>query len=250
MVIQELGVMTEAWAGVVDMSTEQVSSTEAGLLINSLENEAISSLERIFLLMKLLYSASAIQAAAFNILSDSKSSLARGMEILDNTVDLSVKQIILSVVDNRSITDKLSILANIHTYEPLPPSSRLQQLVDLRYCLSDWTLACCFHVGRTEHWRLPADAMLKCLEHPTGFVREAVISYLQVASPRSLIKVLPHLLKDRDSLVLAQARAISYYFQNNGKNTLNLSDNLQDSQDLDTEKRARMSGKPNSVGDS
>ena len=44
MVIQELGVMTEAWAGVVDMSIDQVSSTEAGLLIDSLENEAINSL--------------------------------------------------------------------------------------------------------------------------------------------------------------------------------------------------------------
>jgi len=250
MVIQELGVMTEAWAGVVDLSVDQLSTTEAGLLIDSLQNEAINSLERIFLMMKLLYSASAIQAAAFNILSDSKSSLARGMEILDNTVDLSVKQIILSVVDNRSIAEKLSVLANLHAYEPLPPSDRLQQLVDLRYCLSDWTLACCFHVARTQFWRVPADAMLKCLEHPTGFVRESVISYLQVASPRSLVKVLPHLLKDRDSLVLAQARAISYYFQNNGKNTLNLSDNLHESTDIDTEIKARMSGKPNGYGES
>jgi hypothetical protein len=56
--------------------------------------------------------------------------------------------------------------------------------------------------------------MLKCLEHSTGFVREAVIAYLQVASPRSLVKILPRLLKDRDSLVLAQARAISHYFHN------------------------------------
>jgi hypothetical protein len=59
--------------------------------------------------------------------------------------------------------------------------------------------------------------MLQCLEHSTGFVREAVIAYLQVASPRSLIKVLPRLLKDRDSLVLAQARAIAYYFQTHQK---------------------------------
>jgi hypothetical protein len=81
-------------------------------------------------------------------------------------------------------------------------------------------------------------------------VREAVISYLQTASPRSLIKVLPHLLKDRDSLVLAQARAISYYFQNNEGKTLNLSDNLQDSEDLATEIRARMGGKPNRDGES
>jgi len=250
MVSQELGVMTEAWAGVVDMPIEQFSSTESGLLLDSLRNEATNSLERIFLMMKLLYSASAIQAASFNILSDSKSSLARGMEILDNTVDLSVKQIILSVVDNRSIADKLNVLATIHPYQPMSPPKRLQQLIDLRYCLSDWTLACCFHVARTHYWSVNVEAMLKCLEHPTGFVKESVISYLQVASPRSLIKLLPRLLKDPDPLVLAQSRAISYYFQNNGKNTVNLSDNLHSSKDIDTEIKARMSGKPNRHGES
>ncbi|WP_271252983.1 hypothetical protein [Pseudanabaena sp. Chao 1811] len=254
MVVQELGVMTEAWAAVEDFS--QVTTSEMELLLESLQNEAIDSLERIFLLMKLLYSASAIQAASFNILSGfnplsgSKSSLARGMEILDNTVDLSVKQILLSVVDNRSIADKLNVLAAIHPHKPMKPMKRLQQLVDLRYCLSDWTLACCLHVARTQLWSLPAETMLACLEHPTGFVREAVIAYLQVASPRSLAKILPHLLKDRDSLVLAQARAISYYFQNNGKNNLNLSDNSQESQDIDTEIKARMGGKPNGYGES
>ncbi|WP_231662372.1 hypothetical protein [Pseudanabaena sp. 'Roaring Creek'] len=250
LVVQELGVMTEAWAGVVDLSIDKVANTEMGLLLDSLQNEAINSLERIFLLMKLLYSGSAIQAASFNILSDSKSSLARGMEILDNTVDLSVKQIILSVVDNRSIPDKLNILATLHPYKPLSPINRLQQLVELRYCLSDWTLACCFHVARTQWWSLTAETMLKCLEHSTGFVREAVIAYLQVASPRSLMKVLPRLLKDRDSLVLAQSRAIYYYFQNNGKNILNLSNNLHESKDIDTEIKARMIGKPNGYGES
>ena len=250
MVVQELGVMTEAWAGIEDMSLTPILNAEVELLLESLRNEAIDSLERIFLLMKLLYSASAIQAAAFNILSGSKSSLARGMEILDNTVDLSVKQILLSVVDNRSIPDKLSVLATIHPYRPLSPVKRLQQIVELRHCLSDWTLACCFHVARTQFWSLSAESMLKCLEYPTGFVREAVISYLQVASPRSLIRILPRLLKDRDSLVLAQARAISYYFQNNGKNTLDLSDNSQVRTDIDTEIRARMIGTSNGHGES
>ena len=250
MVIQELGVMTEAWAGVVDIPVDHVSNVESEILVDALRNEATDSLERIFLLMKFLYSGSAIQAAAFNILSGSKSSLARGMEILDNTVDLSVKQVLLSVVDNRSIADKLGILATIHPYKPMSSLKRLHQLVELRYCLSDWTLACCFHLSRTQWWTMPADATVKSLEHPTGFVREAVISYLQIASPRSLQKVLPHILKDRNPLVSAQARAISYYFQNNGKNILDLSNNSQSNQDqsnqdLDTEIRARMNGKPN-----
>ena len=217
MVIQELGVMTEAWAGIEDLGLEEVTDgnwgIEAGLLKQSLQTEAIDSLERIFLLMRLLYSSSAIQAASFNILSGSKGSLARGMEILDNTVDLSIKQILLLVVDNRPIADKLSVLSTIHPYRPLPPLKRLHQIIELRHCLSDWTLACCLHVAKGHRWSLPAGVMLKCLEDSTGFVREAVIAYLQVASPRSLIKVLPRLLKDRDSLVLAQARAIAYYFQ-------------------------------------
>jgi HEAT repeat protein len=266
MVIQELGVMTEAWAGVEDISLEQVGSTESGLLLESLQTEAIDSLERIFLLMKLLYSASAIQAAAFNILSGSKGSLARGMEILDNTVDLSIKQILLSVVDNRSIADKLSVLATIHPYKSLSSLKRLHQLVELRYCLSDWTLACCFHVARTQCWSLPTESMLKCLFHPTGFVRESVIAYLQFASPRSLVRILPRLLKDRDSLVLAQVRAISYYFennqtqnqaqnqdqnvQNNDKNTPKLSDNSHDTKLLDLEIKAKKGGKPNGNGES
>ncbi|MFM7885957.1 MAG: hypothetical protein ACKPCM_04545, partial [Pseudanabaena sp.] len=241
-VLQEVGVMTEAWSGIEDISLNKLETPETELLLESLQNEVIDSLERIFLLMKLLYPASAIQAASFNIISGTRSSLARGMEILDNTVDLSMKQILLSVVDNRSIADKLSILATIHPYQPLSPIKRLQQLVDLSYCLSDWTLACCFHVARTQFWSLPAEAMLKGLEHPTGFVREAVIAYLQAASPRSLVKILPRLLKDRDPLVLAQARAIFNYFQSNGKSILNLSDNSQEGNDVDIEIRAKMSG--------
>ncbi len=248
MVMQELGVMTEAWAGVDDMPSDQFPTVEAGLLSEALQAEAIDCLERIFLLMKLLYSASAIQAAAFNILSGSKSSLARGMEILDNTVDLSAKQILLSVIDNRSLADKLSILSAIHPYKQLPPLKRLQQLMDLRYCFSDWTLACCFHTARAQSWSLSTDTMLACLVHPTGFVRESVVSYLQVASPRSLTKILPRLLKDRDSLVLAQARAISYYFQNNGKNTLNISDNSHETSEIEI--KAKMRGKPNGYGES
>ncbi|NUN65678.1 hypothetical protein HCU40_13160 [Pseudanabaena biceps] len=250
MVIQELGVMTEAWAGIEDISLEQVPNTEAGLLIEALQNEVIDSLERIFLIMKLLYPPSAIQAASFNILSGSKGSLARGMEILDNTVDLSVKQVLLSVVDNRSITDKLTILETIHPYQSLSPLKRLQQIVDLRYCLSDWTLACCFHVARSQSWSLSGEAMLSCLEHPTGFVREAVVSYLQVASPRSLVKILPRLLKDRDSLVLAQARVISYYFQNNGKDTVDLGNNSLQNKKPNAITRAKIIGKPHGNGES
>ncbi|MEE3717454.1 hypothetical protein V2H45_11890 [Tumidithrix elongata RA019] len=212
MVEQELIVMAEAWVGIEDIPAEQIASLEAGLLKEALLAEVEDSLERLFLLMKLLYTPSAIQAAAFNIMSGSKGSLARGIEILDNTVDLSKKQIILSVLDKRSIAEKLRILSEVYFYQPMSSVKRLRNLIEISYCFSDWTLACCFHVGRSQLWSLPAEITLQCLSHPTGFVREAVLAYLQVVSPRSLQKMLPMLTQDRNSLVGAQAKAIAGYF--------------------------------------
>jgi len=81
-------------------------------------------------------------------------------------------------------------------------------LVDLRHLLSDWALACCFHVARKARWSLTVDPTLACLHSPTGFVREAVLSYLKVASPRVLPQILPSLKDDPDPLVSAQVHQL------------------------------------------
>jgi ATP/ADP translocase/HEAT repeat protein len=219
MVQQELYLMGEVLAGIQDLPEDQIATTEAELLRNALNDEVQDCIKRLFLLKRLLYAPSAIQAAEFNLSSNSKVNVARGIEILDNTVDLTCKQCILSVVDNRPLAERLRALAEIYTYQPMSGIKRLRYLVGLRYCLSDWTLACCFHVARTQWWSLHSSDVLSCLEHSAGFVREAVMAYLQVASPRALQKVLPKLEHDRDELVGAQARAIAAYFQENGYNS-------------------------------
>ncbi|AFY68464.1 heat repeat-containing PBS lyase [Thalassoporum mexicanum PCC 7367] len=216
MVHQELYIMGEMLAGIQDLPKDQIATTEAELLRNALADEAQDCIKRMFMLMRLLYAPSAIQAAEFNLSSKAKVNVARGIEILDNTFDLSCKQCILSIVDNRPLAERLRALAEIYTYQPMSGIKRLRYLVGLRYCLSDWTLACCFHVARTQWWSLHSADVLACLEHSAGFVREAVMAYLQVASPRALHKLLPRLENDRDKLVGAQARAIATYFRENG----------------------------------
>ncbi len=212
MILQELRIMGEAWSAELDIPESKFDFSEAALLRDSLQSEIQDCLERSFLLMKFLYTPSAIQAAAFNILAGSKSSIAKGMEILDNTIDLSIKQTILYVVDQRAIIDKIQVLHEIHTYTPLSGIERLCEIIEKYHCFSDWTLACCFHVARSARWSIPAELTLQCLEHPAGFVREAVMAYLQVASPRSLQRMLPVLMQDRDPLVSTQAQAIARYF--------------------------------------
>lgn len=203
---QELMFMGQVYAALLDLDPEGLRSREADLLYKALQDLQADATERLFLLMKLLYPASAIQAAAFNLQSNSRESMARGLEILDNTLDIPTKRALLSILDRNSELEKLQSLSELVIYEPLSPSQRLRYLLELRHFLSDWSLACCFHLARRFRWSFTAEQTLACLRHPTGFVREAVLAYLRIASPRALLELLPMMQDDPDRLVASQVR--------------------------------------------
>ena len=203
---QELLLLGQIYGALLDLSPEKISGREADLLRRALHDLETDLLERCFLLMKFLYPVSAIQAAAFNLESESRSNIALGLEILDNTLDIPPKRAFLAVLDRRSTSEKLASLEELVPYQPMNPSDRLRRLIELRHFLSDWSLACCFHLARTAHCSLTPEATLVCLRHPTGFVREAVLAYLKAASPRACIELLPVLKNDPDRLVAAQVQ--------------------------------------------
>ncbi|MEZ2277692.1 MAG: HEAT repeat domain-containing protein [Microcoleus sp.] len=216
---QELMFIGQIYAGMVDLSgvttyaslsMEDVNSGSepaadtAQLLRRALAGLEADARDRCFLLMKFLYPLDTVQAAAFNIASGLPSLVARGLEILDNTVDIASKRALINLLDQHSEREKLSNLSELMVYKPLAPSDRLRRLLELRHFLSDWTLACCFHLAREARWTLTAQQTLVCLRHPTGFVREAVLAYLKIASPRALLELLPRLQNDPDRLVSGQ----------------------------------------------
>jgi hypothetical protein len=203
---QELLFSGQIYAASLDLRGDKISGEEAELLRRALHDLHTDLLERCFLLMKFLYPISAIQAAAFNLNSESRSNVALGLEILDNTVDIPQKQAFLSILDRRSLEEKMACLEEWVPYQPMSPSDRLRRLIEFRHFLPDWPLACCFHVARTAHYSLTPEATLVCLRHPTGFVREAVLAYLREASPRACIELLPVLKNDSDRLVADQVQ--------------------------------------------
>lgn len=203
---QELLFLGQIYAALLDLSPDRISGLEADLLRRSLQDTQTDVLERCFLLMKFLYPSTAIQAAAFNLDSESRSNIALGLEILDNTLDIPQKQEFMGILDRRTIAEKLGCLVDMVPYQPMSPSDRLRRLISLRHFLPDWLLACCFHLARTAPCSLTPEATLVCLRHPTGFVREAVFAYLKAASPRSCIELLPILKNDSDRLVASQAQ--------------------------------------------
>jgi hypothetical protein len=110
------------------------------------------------------------------------------------------------VLDRQSDREKLEHLSPMIDYQNMIPSDRVRRLLELRHFLSDWPLACCFHLARTQRWSLTPESTLACLRHPKGFVREAVLAYLRLASPRALAELLPMMKNDPDRLVAAQVR--------------------------------------------
>ena len=209
---QELLFLGQIYATLLDLTPEKISGLEADLLRRALQDLETDIVERCFLLMKFLYPISAIQAASFNLGSESRSNIALGLEILDNTLDIPQKRAFLIVLDRRSLAEKLASLEELVPYQPINPGDRLRQLLEFRHFLAEWPLACCFHLARTAHYSLTPEATLVCLRHPTGFVREAVLAYLKEASPRACSELLPALKNDSDRLVAAQVQQIMTEF--------------------------------------
>lgn len=218
---QELLLLAQVYAARLDLDLENLAAKASGpnstvseavhsadLLARALHDTLVDSQERLFLLLRLLYPAQAIQAASFNIQSELGGSLAGGLEILDNTLNLPHKRALLTVLDRCPDAEKRNSLGELAPYRRLRAAERLRQLIELRAFLSDWTLACCFHLARSQRWSLPTKSTLACLRHPTGYVREAVLSYLQMASPRTLLALLPRLYPDPNHIVNAQVRSL------------------------------------------
>jgi hypothetical protein len=211
MMTQELRFLAHLYAALSDLTPERTDGNAGDLLRRSLHHAQRDTVDRLFLLMRFLYEAGKIQAAAFNLQSHSRDSIAQGLEILDNTLDIPHKTAFLNLLelessDRATDEEKLQTLSDLLRYQPLSASQRLRELVDLRHFLPAWTLTCCFHLARQAHWNLTAEHTVACLRHPTGYVREAVLAYLQVVSPSILSEVLPALQQDPDRLVAAQVR--------------------------------------------
>jgi HEAT repeat protein len=206
----EIAFIGQVMAAKVDLSPTAVPEMEGQLLLEALDGLKIDSIERLFMLLRFVSPPNTVQAAQVS-LQGSTASWARGIEILDNVLDISNKRSLLMLLDRRSDADILQRLDDstaLITYTPMPPKQRLRELLDLRHFLSDWALACSFHLARVRGWNVTAEHTLASLQHPTGFVREAVLDYLCIASPRALRELLPKMQHDPNRLVASQVNQL------------------------------------------
>ena len=104
---------------------------------------------------------------------------------------------------------QLQSLSSNLNYQPLEPLDRIKQLLDLRHFLSDWVVACCFHLVRSEGWTLEREQVLSGLRGGSSLLRESAMLYLYNAQQRgqtksAFLKVLPRMQNDSDPLLRRQ----------------------------------------------
>lgn len=78
-----------------------------GLLFSTLKSRMEYSFERIFRILSLLYDSSDIYQAYHAITQGDKTLKANAYELLDNVLDIDIKDVILQIIDNTSEKDKL-----------------------------------------------------------------------------------------------------------------------------------------------
>jgi hypothetical protein len=103
---QELMLMGQTSAGMLDMTAGSKYTEKVEMLRRALQNIQDDSLERLFLLMQFLYDPYTIQAAAFNLQSGNVVTMAQGLEILDNQLDMPNKRAVLTLLDRNPDLDK------------------------------------------------------------------------------------------------------------------------------------------------
>lgn len=221
---EEIRFLGEIYAAYVDLKiadqTQNNRLSQRFNAISELLHRALLELEidvkeRLLLLLKLIYPLENIQAASFNIMSKSSKNLARGVEILEHTINSPIKSLLLSIFDKQLPEEKLQKIVEkeIVIYQPRSVGDRLRLLIAQKDLLSDWCKACCFHFALIAQIRLNSEQILASLRHPTGFVREAAISYLNVVSSRVLLEILPQLQLDPHPLVAAQVKELMIKYQ-------------------------------------
>ncbi|WP_088240305.1 MFS transporter [Calothrix rhizosoleniae] len=210
---EELRFLGEIYAAYTDLKFHEIWQTTTSerltacqLLLKALLELEIDIKERLLLLLKLIYNREKIQAATFHVRSEFGADIAQGLEILEHTIhNLKYKPVLLHIFDHRPLEEKLKYInqENIVEYEPMVVSDRISSLLTHSHYLSDWCLACCFHLSKVAKIKLSIPTILDNLRHPTGFVREAALAYVAIATRNVLDKILPQMKKDRDPLVAA-----------------------------------------------
>jgi AAA family ATP:ADP antiporter len=185
------------------------------LLSNALREKVDRTIERVFLLLGVLYPKSELDLVQASFKDAGPAQRANALEILDNVIDKSLKRLLLPLLDDTARAAKLRDTAELIRVPERASNAWLQAL------LSDenpWIAACAaYYAG--QHRVLESTSWLPpLLGHHSPVVREAVLAALEQLVPGpELEKTLSPALKDEFEPVRKRAEVALHTLEKGGK---------------------------------
>jgi len=154
----EIGNIVWVMAAILDLEGSDLGLEQ---LLKALENEVLEKTERVFLLLSLLYDSQAMKKVKDILENGQREERVFAIEIVDMMVADSVRDILIPLVDDNSLAEKIKLLDDDFPQEQLSASDRLKDIVNRDFItVNQWTRACALYaIGKNkmvEHKKLLA----------------------------------------------------------------------------------------------
>ncbi|MDM8524392.1 Npt1/Npt2 family nucleotide transporter [Desulfococcaceae bacterium HSG8] len=191
-------------SALIDIGEEK----DTRLLSGALEREIQKNIERIFLLMALIYPANDILTAQTTLQSKSPEKRAIAFEVLDARMTADVRDAVFPLLKNEfTHAQCLAALIKFRKGGPTSRHERLKQILGRsQQWISPWTKACSlFTIGKIRTMEF-YDTVISSLPDPDPLVRETAVWALGCLNPNDLAERLSPLTKDRSDRVAEYTR--------------------------------------------
>lgn len=189
-------------------SIQDLSSVDAcSHLITALESESYEKMERIFLLLSLLYDPQAMKKVRDIMQRGSRNERVFALEIIDMLVEDSIRNQLIPLIDDNSIPEKMKMLQRDHPQERLKVEDRLKDIVNRDFItVNKWTRSCALRViGELQATELEG-LLMAHLMHPDFIVRECAQWSLQQINKQHLYDYAGRMNKESKEAFLDELR--------------------------------------------
>ncbi len=197
LVREELWLLSQLYAGLVDLHPKQLPGMAARQLRQALQRQQRDVGERILLLLQIRYPSGRLEQIVQQLRH--RSTIPQGLKRLAQLLEPPLREPLLAVFDARPARSKRAVFADWeegNTSGSLPSDrcevpERLRQLVTLEPGLAPQALACAYDLALEQEISLPDAALLRGINHSNLDVQAAAQAYLH----RMPDKVVTELLK-------------------------------------------------------
>lgn len=173
----------------------------ADLLVSSLNDRLIETIDRAFYLLGILYPREQIDIVSYNLRSQNPAMRANAIEIVDNICESETRRYLVPILDTLPLEEKVAAGRRMFELQDVPVSELLRQFI--WHSGDDWLAACAITTAGAARRGEMKDDVVAFVDHENPVLREAVLYAMhKLLPPPEFLKFSGRFVMERDAVVL------------------------------------------------